>query len=78
MVYVEEGTITDLNLPSAKNIFQFNSQTDKESLTGKVDFIVTLGGDGTLIHASSLFQVGIQGRSFGKMVGEADISEGVK
>ena len=57
MVYVEEGSITDLNLPSAKNIFQFNSQTDKESLTGKVDFIVTLGGDGTLIHASSLFQV---------------------
>ena len=28
----------------------------KDDLTDKIDFIVCLGGDGTLLYASSLFQ----------------------
>ena len=32
----------------------FNEQ--KDDLTDKIDFVVCLGGDGTLLHASSLFQ----------------------
>jgi len=29
----------------------------KDDLTDKIDFIACLGGDGTLLYASSLFQV---------------------
>ena len=29
----------------------------KDDLTDKIDFIICLGGDGTLLHASTLFQV---------------------
>ena len=32
-------------------------QEGKDNLTDKIDFIVCLGGDGTLLYASSLFQV---------------------
>ena len=31
--------------------------SDQCCLTDKIDFIVCLGGDGTLLYASSLFQV---------------------
>ena len=31
---------------------------DEDDLTDKIDFIICLGGDGTLLYASSLFQVG--------------------
>ena len=30
---------------------------NKDDLTDKIDFVVCLGGDGTLLYASSLFQV---------------------
>merc|ERR1711988_1723248 len=30
--------------------------TERDDLTDKIDFIVCLGGDGTLLYASSLFQ----------------------
>jgi len=33
----------------------YNSGEDK--LTGKIDLIICLGGDGTLLYASTLFQV---------------------
>lgn len=29
----------------------------RDDLTDKIDFIICLGGDGTLLYASSLFQV---------------------
>ena len=34
----------------------------KDDLTDKIDFIICLGGDGTLLHASSLFQVRFEPR----------------
>ena len=33
-----------------------------DQLDDKIDFIVCMGGDGTLLHASSLFQVRKKGR----------------
>jgi len=30
---------------------------DEDKLTGKIDLIICLGGDGTLLYASTLFQV---------------------
>ena len=41
-------------------IFYFYSSiflADEDDLTDKIDFIICLGGDGTLLYASSLFQV---------------------
>ena len=35
-------------------MFQFPGEDD---LTDKIDLIITLGGDGTLLYASTLFQV---------------------
>jgi len=31
--------------------------SDEDKLTGKIDLIICLGGDGTLLYASTLFQV---------------------
>jgi len=58
IVFVEEGTVKpeDLSPTVLRKIRHFVSE--KDDLTDKIDFIVTLGGDGTLIHASTLFQVG--------------------
>ena len=39
------------------NDVYFLSLTAKDDLTDKIDFIICLGGDGTLLHASTLFQV---------------------
>ena len=33
--------------------------TGKDKLNNKIDFIACLGGDGTLLYASSLFQVSL-------------------
>ncbi|XP_076472644.1 NAD kinase-like [Babylonia areolata] len=60
-VYVEEGVATDDGLsrdPHFKSVYdrlhRFKEGVDE--LEDKVDFIVCLGGDGTLLYASSLFQ----------------------
>ena len=61
-VFIETSVLEDVHL---KNNPLFLSIKDnvrtfrdgKENLTDKVDFIVCLGGDGTLLYASSLFQV---------------------
>ncbi|KAF6033731.1 hypothetical protein EB796_007961 [Bugula neritina] len=55
-LYVEEKTVDDMELSAqcVSMLTQYNGERD--NLSDKVDFIVTLGGDGTLIHASSLFQ----------------------
>merc|ERR1711971_1484043 len=37
-----------------EKLMTFNEQ--KDDLTDKIDFVVCLGGDGTLLYASSLFQ----------------------
>ncbi len=40
-----------------KSVLLFNEY--KESLENKIDLVICLGGDGTLLHVSSLFQVGL-------------------
>jgi NAD+ kinase len=35
---------------------KFKTFSEKDDLSNKIDFIVCLGGDGTLLYASSLFQ----------------------
>ncbi|KAI2797595.1 hypothetical protein BLOT_014129 [Blomia tropicalis] len=60
-VYVELSVLDDVHL---KNNPAFTPIKDKvrtfkdgkDDLTDKIDFIVCLGGDGTLLYASSLFQ----------------------
>lgn len=61
VVFVEEAIMDDPLLtknpaftPSMREkLMTFNERDD---LTDKIDFIVCLGGDGTLLYASSLFQ----------------------
>lgn len=61
-VFVEASVLDEAHL---KNNPVFESikaevktfRDGKDDLTDKVDFIVCLGGDGTLLYASSLFQV---------------------
>lgn len=55
-MFVQEGTLEELEL-SPQCVSVLTQFSDKDNLTDRIDFIVTLGGDGTLIHASSLFQV---------------------
>ncbi|CAH1772485.1 unnamed protein product [Owenia fusiformis] len=60
-VYVEEKVMEE---PNVINDNEFRAlanqlstfQEGKEDLTDKIDFIICLGGDGTLLYASSLFQ----------------------
>lgn len=56
---MQDGTISDLEL-SSNIIKQLTHFSNSDDLADKVDFIVTLGGDGTLLHASSLFQVSLR------------------
>lgn len=63
VVFVEASVLEDRilseygNFNSVKErLMTFRAGTD--DLTDKIDFIICLGGDGTLLHASSLFQVG--------------------
>ena len=66
IVFVENSTVDD---PLLKNNPQWATsshqkvQTFKDGqddLTDKIDFIICLGGDGTLLYASSLFQVRVE------------------
>ena len=62
VVFVEHSVLDD---PCLSNHPGFNMTRDKlmsfregkDDLTDKIDFIICLGGDGTLLYASSLFQV---------------------
>lgn len=61
VVYVEPAVLEDLNL---RTIQAFSSITEQlctfgQESSDKIDFIICLGGDGTLLYASSLFQVNI-------------------
>ncbi|XP_028158227.1 NAD kinase-like isoform X2 [Ostrinia furnacalis] len=62
VVFVEAAVLDDTLLASygdfssvRERLMTFRAGTD--DLTDKIDFIICLGGDGTLLHASSLFQV---------------------
>lgn len=61
VVFVESAVLEDTLLESytqfttvRERLMTFRAGTD--DLTDKIDFIICLGGDGTLLHASSLFQ----------------------
>ena len=58
-VFVEPAVLQDLNLRSNQAFSSIIEKlsTFKEDSLDKVDFIICLGGDGTLLYASSLFQV---------------------
>lgn len=61
-VYVESAVLEDPQLRNNQLFSPFKEKLNpfiegKDDLTDKVDFIVCLGGDGTLLYASSLFQV---------------------
>lgn len=61
VVWVEEAVLDD-QLLLKDNKFQrikeklVTFRDDRDTLTDRIDFIVCLGGDGTLLYASSLFQ----------------------
>lgn len=62
VVFVEAAVLEDTLLAEygdfssvKERLMTFRAGTD--DLTDKIDFIICLGGDGTLLHASSLFQV---------------------
>lgn len=62
VVFVEAAVLEDTLLKEygdftsvREKLMTFRAGTD--DLTDKIDFIICLGGDGTLLHASSLFQV---------------------
>ncbi|XP_026321705.1 NAD kinase-like isoform X2 [Hyposmocoma kahamanoa] len=61
VVFVEAAVLDDVHLKEygdfssvRERLMTFRAGTDE--LTDKIDFIICLGGDGTLLHASSLFQ----------------------
>ncbi|KAI5637553.1 ATP-NAD kinase domain-containing protein [Phthorimaea operculella] len=61
VVFVEAAVLEDVLLKEygdflsiRDRLMTFRAGTDE--LTDKIDFIICLGGDGTLLHASSLFQ----------------------
>jgi len=64
-VFVEEKTLTDDDISSSEHsekfeeikseLKVFQGMTGFEKISEKIDFVVCLGGDGTLLYASSLF-----------------------
>lgn len=62
IVYVESKVLEEPDLVADKDFDQFRlkmkSFKDGDKLGDRIDFIVCLGGDGTLLYASSLFQEG--------------------
>ncbi|KAJ8320288.1 hypothetical protein KUTeg_001875 [Tegillarca granosa] len=64
VVYVEYHVIEDGILATDPQFTDVKSRLQtfaegKDDLTGKIDFIICLGGDGTLLYASSLFQTSV-------------------
>ena len=65
VVFVEQSVMEDPLLlnnsefaPVKEKLMTFRD--GKDDLTDKIDFIICLGGDGTLLYASLLFQVCIK------------------
>lgn len=61
-VFVEASVLEEAHLKNNSLFETIKAQVKtfrdgKDDLTDRVDFIVCLGGDGTLLYASSLFQV---------------------
>ena len=62
VVFVEASVMEDSHVtthagfPLLKDKLM-NFREGQDDLTDKIDFIICLGGDGTLLYASSLFQV---------------------
>lgn len=64
LVYVEHSVIEDTLLLKNTEFLSFKNKLKifierKDDLNDKIDFIICLGGDGTLLYASLLFQVTI-------------------
>jgi len=62
IVFVEHSVMEDTMLSSNSGFMEIREklnsfQDGKDDLTDKIDFIICLGGDGTLLYASLLFQV---------------------
>lgn len=62
IVFVEHSVMEDSMLTSNSGFMEVREklksfQDGKDDLTDKIDFIICLGGDGTLLYASLLFQV---------------------
>ncbi|KAG5894281.1 hypothetical protein JTB14_007426 [Gonioctena quinquepunctata] len=61
VVFVESSVMEDTNLDQYKSFTNIKDslmtfRDGKDDLTDKIDFIICLGGDGTLLYASQLFQ----------------------
>lgn len=61
MVFVESSIMDDQHLLNNQSFLPIKTKLmtfkeGKDDLTDKIDFIICLGGDGTLLYASSLFQ----------------------
>lgn len=60
VLHVEQSTLTDPNIMTDKRIETIRKQMyawkEGENLENTIDFIISLGGDGTLLYAASLFQ----------------------
>uniref|UniRef100_A0A2S2QKW1 NAD(+) kinase n=1 Tax=Sipha flava TaxID=143950 RepID=A0A2S2QKW1_9HEMI len=61
IVFVEHSVMEDTMLTSNSGFMEIREklksfQDGKDDLTDKIDFIICLGGDGTLLYASLLFQ----------------------
>lgn len=62
VVFVENSVLDDnllINNPNFASVKDklMTFRDGKDDLTDKIDFIICLGGDGTLLYASLLFQV---------------------
>lgn len=65
VVFVEASVMEDTHVTSHAGFpllkdKLMNFREGQDDLTDKIDFIICLGGDGTLLYASSLFQVGMR------------------
>ncbi|XP_013382776.1 NAD kinase [Lingula anatina] len=62
IVYVEAKTLDEPSISADRDFLDILKsvtlfQEDKDNLTDKIDLVVCLGGDGTLLYTSSLFQL---------------------
>ncbi|XP_064460622.1 NAD kinase-like isoform X1 [Ornithodoros turicata] len=61
VVFVEDAVLEDVHLKNNDGFLQLKDKLctfteGRDELTDRIDFIICLGGDGTLLYASSLFQ----------------------